>query len=313
MALTPMAVEGSIYVMLAHGIATGGLFLAVGIIYERRHTRLISEFGGLTKVVPVFSTFFMIIVFTSAGLPGLAGFVGEFLVIVGTGESEVLYFEEASLLVGGNLGPETTAFIFATVAATGVIFGAVYLLWMFQRVMFGPLKNPKNEHMKDLSGREVAYFIPIIAVAFLMGIFPETLFMNKMHTSVDAFMDLMRPGISKKVSDDFTKEKNEAATLDFDKAARKNEVKLTRKLDKSDDAAERKAAAKARENAARKKNADPRPKTKLSDGVGRPVLKRGTTLNIKPEYVKVVQKGTATVKEVRAKKAKEAKAKEEKP
>lgn len=213
-ALTATAVEGSIYVMLAHGIATGGLFLAVGVIYERRHTRLISEFGGLTKVVPLFAVFFMIIVFTSAGLPGLAGFIGEFLVIMGTGQSTVLHFGEAAFLVDAGLGPERWAFIFAAMAATGMIFGAVYLLWMFQRVMFGPLTNPKNEHMKDLNGREIAYFVPLILMAFLMGFFPEV-FMSKMHTSVDVFMQRMRPAIAAKSSPEFEAERNRKSTLNL--------------------------------------------------------------------------------------------------
>lgn len=198
MALSAQGVEGAIYVMLAHGVATGGLFLAVGVLYERRHTKLISEFGGLTKVVPVFATLFMIIVFTSAGLPGLAGFVGEFLVIMGTANSEVLYFSESGWLFETvGLGPEMAAFIFAAIAATGVIFGAVYLLWMFQRVMFGPLLNPKNEDMKDLNPREVVYFMPLILMAFAMGLFPG-FFLDRMHTSVDAFMDLMQPGFEAK-------------------------------------------------------------------------------------------------------------------
>jgi NADH-quinone oxidoreductase subunit M len=197
-ALTTQGIEGSIFVMLAHGIATGGLFLAVGILYERRHTRLISDFGGLTKVVPVFATLFMIIVFTSAGLPGLAGFIGEFLVILGTGDSQVLFFSESAPLLGAA-GPETGAFLFATVAATGVIFGAVYLLWMFQRVMFGPLKNPKNENLKDLNLREVAYMMPLVIMGFVMGLFPH-LFLDKMHTSVDNFMDRMKPAIMAKAA-----------------------------------------------------------------------------------------------------------------
>jgi NADH-quinone oxidoreductase subunit M len=195
MALSAQGVEGAIFVMLAHGIATGGLFLAVGVLYERRHTKLIAEFGGLTKVVPVFATFFMIIVFTSAGLPGLAGFVGEFLVIVGTANSGVLHFGEAGwLFAQTGLGPEAGAFVFAGIAASGVIFGAVYLLWMFQRVMFGPLLNPKNEHLKDLDAREVTYFIPLIFMAFFMGFFPGV-FLDRMHSSVDAFLVLMRPGL----------------------------------------------------------------------------------------------------------------------
>ncbi len=212
-ALDATAIEGAIYVMLAHGIATGGLFLGVGVIYERRHTRLISDFGGLTKVMPVFATIFMIIVFTSAGLPGLAGFIGEFLVIIGTGQSEVLHFGEATFLIGDGLGPEIFAFIFAGIAATGMILGAVYLLWMFQRVMFGPIKHEENKNLKDLNPRELTYFMPIILMAFIMGVFPN-FFLDKMHVSVNNFLRQMKPGISKKVDPDFAKSKAAAQSVD---------------------------------------------------------------------------------------------------
>ncbi len=201
-ALTPQSVEGAMYVMLAHGVATGGLFLAVGVIYERRHTRLIADFGGLAKVTPVFATFFMIIVFTSAGVPGLAGFVGEFLVLMGASQSQVLHFGEATYWfesVSGAMGPEANALVFAGIAASGVIFGAVYLLWMFQRVMFGPIKNPKNAKMQDLGVREVLYMTPLLVMCFVMGLFPEV-FMSRMHSSVDAFMEQMRPGIQAKLT-----------------------------------------------------------------------------------------------------------------
>jgi NADH-quinone oxidoreductase subunit M len=140
----------------------------------------------------------MIIVFTSAGLPGLAGFIGEFLVIIGTGDSQVLFFGEATPLLG-DMGPETSAFVFTAIAATGVIFGAVYLLWMFQRVMFGPLKNPKNENLPDLNAREVAYMMPIVIMGFVMGLFPH-LFLDKMHSSVDHFLAQMEPAITAKAN-----------------------------------------------------------------------------------------------------------------
>jgi NADH-quinone oxidoreductase subunit M len=153
--------------MLNHGISTGALFLLVGMIYERRHTREISEFGGITKVMPLFAVAFLIVTLSSVALPGTNGFVGEFLILLGTWKAS-----------------QWTA----VVAGTGVIFGAVYMLWMFQRVMFGPIKNPENETLKDLSLREVLVLLPLLVMAVWMGIQPN-LFFNKMDASVTAFLD----------------------------------------------------------------------------------------------------------------------------
>jgi NADH-quinone oxidoreductase subunit M len=165
--LNTVGVSGSIYQMLNHGISTGALFLLVGMIYERRHTREISEFGGITKVMPLFAVAFLIITLSSVALPGTNGFVGEFLILLGTWKTS----------------PWTAA-----VAGTGVIFGAVYMLWMFQRVMFGPIKNPENETLKDLSFREVLVLLPLLFMAVWMGIKPNVFF-NKMDASVAAFLD----------------------------------------------------------------------------------------------------------------------------
>src|SRR5690606_15654387 len=129
--VTTQGFTGATYQSLAHGLTTGALFMAIGVLYERRHTRLISEFGGLAKVMPWFTAFFMIAMLGSAGLPGLVGFVGEFLILVGA-------FTEGGLTL-------VNAPVLVTVAAVGVILGAVYLLFLFQRLMFGPLTNPKNE------------------------------------------------------------------------------------------------------------------------------------------------------------------------
>ncbi len=123
-ALNLQGLAGGMLQMINHGISTGALFLIVGFIYERRHTRLITEFGGLAKQMPIFATIFMIITFSSIGLPGTNGFVGEFLALLGAFESDLRWF--------------------AIIATSGVIFSAVYMLWMFQRVMFGELNNPKN-------------------------------------------------------------------------------------------------------------------------------------------------------------------------
>jgi len=154
--------EGGLIQMINHGLSTGALFLIVGMIYERRHTRMIDDFGGLSKQIPVFATFFMIVTLSSIGLPGLNGFVGEFLILLGT-------FKENR--------------IFAIFATSGIILAAVYMLWMFQRVMFGELKNPENKNLKDLSLREVLVLLPIVLMIIIIGIYPYP-FLNKTEVSV---------------------------------------------------------------------------------------------------------------------------------
>jgi len=165
-ALNTQGVQGSIYQMLNHGISTGSLFLIVGMIYERRHTRMISEFGGISKVMPIFAVFFMIVTLSSIGLPGTNGFVGEFLILLGAFQANVVY---------------------GILAASGVILGAAYMLWMFQRVMFGKITNPKNEGLKDLNAREIITLIPMVFLIFLMGIYPK-LFFSKMDVTVEKFL-----------------------------------------------------------------------------------------------------------------------------
>jgi NADH-quinone oxidoreductase subunit M len=162
-ALNLHGVQGSIYQMLNHGLSTGALFLLVGMIYERRHTRLIEDFGGLWRQLPVFSAVFLVVTFSSIGLPGLNGFVGEFLVLLGA----------------FNVSPR-----WAVAAATGVILGAIYMLWMYRRVIFGPLTRPENEKLEDLNGREILILAPIVALIVVMGIFP-TPFLTKMKPAVD--------------------------------------------------------------------------------------------------------------------------------
>jgi len=157
-------IEGGILQMINHGVSTGALFLIVGIVYERRHTRLIEEFGGLSKVAPLFAAVFMIVTLSSIGLPGTNGFVGEFLILLGA-------FKTTRLL---------TVF-----AASGVILAAVYMLWMYQRVMFGKITNEENRHMTDLNAREVAYLLPILVMIFWIGVYPQT-FLRKMDASVSA-------------------------------------------------------------------------------------------------------------------------------
>ena len=171
-ALTIEGVEGSIYQMLNHGISTGTLFIIVGMLYERRHTRLISEFGGLARKLPALAAFFMIATLSSIGLPGTNGFVGEFLILLGTFKAKPIY---------------------AVFAATGVILGAWYMLWMYQRVMFRALDKPENKVLKDLSLREWCVLVPMAVMVFVMGFFPSV-FMKRMDASVRYFVSKMKSG-----------------------------------------------------------------------------------------------------------------------
>jgi NADH-quinone oxidoreductase subunit M len=166
-ALNVNGVQGSVYQMLAHGVSTGGLFLIVGMLSERRHTRAIAEFGGLKAVMPRLVAAFLLITLASVALPGTNGFVGEFLVLVGAFK--------------GGFSPN--ARYFTAVAATGVILSAVYMLWMFQRVNYGPMTNAKNRGLRDLSPREWVVIAPICAMAVLMGVVPG-LFLRPMEPAV---------------------------------------------------------------------------------------------------------------------------------
>ncbi len=170
-ALNMQGMAGGMIQMVNHGISTGALFLIVGFIYERRHTREIKEFGGLAKTMPIFATIFMIITFSSIGLPGTNGFVGEFLILMGAFQSELRWF--------------------AVFATTGVIFAAVYMLWMFQRVMFGEVKNPANEKLKDLSAREIVMMLPLLLFVFWIGLYPNTFF-EKMNPSMQQLLDQVK-------------------------------------------------------------------------------------------------------------------------
>ena len=186
-ALTPEAIEGSILQMVNHGVSTGALFILVGIIYERRHTREIADFGGLAYRLPVFATAFMIITLSSVALPGTNGFVGEFLILLGSFQSAWAYFM-------ANQGAfRLVLMVFAT---SGVILGAYYMLWMVQRVFFGPLNNEKNKNLKDLSLREMIVLLPFIVFVFWIGIYPKT-YLNKMHTSVKHYVEQHQPEILK--------------------------------------------------------------------------------------------------------------------
>ncbi len=165
-ALNTQAVQGAIYQMLNHGLSTGALFLLVGVIYERRHTRMIAEFGGITKVMPVYAAIFMFVTLSSIGLPALNGFVGEFLILLGAFKANALW---------------------AVLAATGVVLGAIYMLWMYQRVFFGPIKHAANETLKDLNLREIVVFVPLIVMIIFMGVYPKP-FLSRMEPAVDKFI-----------------------------------------------------------------------------------------------------------------------------
>jgi NADH-quinone oxidoreductase subunit M len=171
--LNDIGVTGSLYQMLNHGVSTGGLFLLVGMIYERRHTREISAFGGITKVMPLFAVVFMIVTLSSVALPGTNGFIGEFLIL---------------------LGAWKTSRGLTAISALGVIFGAVYMLWMFQRVMFGPVQHKENEGLSDLSFRELAVLAPLVVAIFVMGVFPN-LFFEKMEPSIQRFLTRSASGL----------------------------------------------------------------------------------------------------------------------
>jgi NADH-quinone oxidoreductase subunit M len=155
--------QGGIYQMLNHGLSTGALFLLVGMIYDRRHTRIIEDFGGLWKPLPIFSALLLVVTFSSIGLPGLNGFIGEFLILLGA-------FRVAPL--------------WTALAATGVILGAIYMLWMLRRVIFGPLTHPENQRLKDLNGREILILAPVLALIVFLGIYPQP-FLSRMTPSID--------------------------------------------------------------------------------------------------------------------------------
>ncbi|MBF6569483.1 MAG: NADH-quinone oxidoreductase subunit M [Candidatus Binataceae bacterium] len=169
-ALDPQGVEGAIYQMLNHGISTGGLFLLVGMIYLRRHTREIAEFGGLWHRIPIFAGIFMVVMLSSIGLPGLNGFIGEFLIMLG-----------AYLTI-----PLTVVF-----AVIGIILGALYMLYAYERVMFGPITKAVNDTLSDLNWREIGVMIPLIVLMLFMGFYPKPI-LTRIEPSVDAMLSRVR-------------------------------------------------------------------------------------------------------------------------
>jgi NADH-quinone oxidoreductase subunit M len=169
---TELGMQGALYQMLNHGVSTGALFLFVGFIYERRHTRLISEFGGLATPMPWFSTLFVIASLSSIGLPFLNGFVGEFLILIGTWTSHWVKYP----------------FVVTMLAATGVIWAAVYMLWMLQRVVFGEVRNPENAKLTDLDSRELGLILPLMLLMLFMGVYPRV-FLDRSAPSVAVIRD----------------------------------------------------------------------------------------------------------------------------
>ena len=155
MTLNPQGMQGAVLQMLNHGISTGALFILVGMIYERRHTRLISDYGGLAARLPIYATFFMIVMLSSIGVPGTNGFVGEFTILLGAWSYNKVY---------------------AVLGATGVIFAACYMLWMYQRVFYGNLTNPANEKLVDLDLREKIVLVPLVVMIFWIGFYPKPFF-----------------------------------------------------------------------------------------------------------------------------------------
>lgn len=174
-ALNAQGIEGAILQMINHGISTGALFLIVGFIYERRHTRELSEFGGLWAVMPVYAVLTLIVSLSSMGLPGLNGFVGEFTILLGAwGAGQ-----------GGALG----SIWYTVFAALGVILAAVYILYMFQKMFLGPVTVKANEALKDLSWRELAIIIPLLVLIFWIGLYPKPFF-DLMHPAVEQLVTL---------------------------------------------------------------------------------------------------------------------------
>ena len=159
---TMIGMEGAVYQMLNHGISTGALFLLVGVLYERRHTRMIADYGGVAHRMPVYAAIFLVVTLSSIGLPGLNGFVGEFLILLGTFGVHPVY---------------------AAFAALGVILSAVYMLWMYQRTIFGEITHKENETLSDVNGRELAMLVPLVVMIVWMGMYSNT-FLRPMDASV---------------------------------------------------------------------------------------------------------------------------------
>jgi NADH-quinone oxidoreductase subunit M len=171
-ALNPLGLEGSVLQMINHGLSTGGLFLIVGLVYERRHTKEIAKFGGLAHVMPVYAAFTLVIFLASMGLPLLNGFIGEFLILQGAYAANKIW---------------------AYWAVSGVVLGAAYLLWLYQRVFWGKVTHEENEGLKDLNVRELATLVPLVAMCAWIGLYPKP-FLDFLHAPVAHVADVVQPG-----------------------------------------------------------------------------------------------------------------------
>jgi NADH-quinone oxidoreductase subunit M len=169
-ALTVQSVQGALMVMINHGISTGALFFLIGMLYERRHSRLIEAYGGIARAVPMFATLLTVVTFSSIAVPGTNGFVGEFLVL---------------------LGSFRTAPIMTVIAATAVIFAAGYLLWAIQRILFNPLDKPENEHIPDLNARELLLMVPLIICIVWLGVYPTPV-LQRMEGAAQRFVTVVQ-------------------------------------------------------------------------------------------------------------------------
>jgi NADH-quinone oxidoreductase subunit M len=170
--LSPLGLEGSVLQMVNHGLSTGGLFLLVGILYERRHTKEIAQFGGLAHVMPVYATFTLVLFLASMGLPLLNGFIGEFMIL------------QAAFLANP---------VWAYWAVLGVVLGAAYLLWLYQRVFWGKVTNEENAHLSDLNARELATLVPLVALCFWIGLYPKP-FLEYLHKPMGQLAAQVQPG-----------------------------------------------------------------------------------------------------------------------
>jgi NADH-quinone oxidoreductase subunit M len=171
-ALNPLGLEGSVLQMLNHGLSTGGLFLIVGLIYERRHTKEIAQFGGLAHVMPLYATFTLVIFLASMGLPLLNGFIGELLILQGAFAANPLW---------------------AYWAVSGIVLGAAYLLWLYQRVFWGKVTHEENEHLVDLNARELATLVPLVALCFWIGVYPKPV-LEFLHKPMARLAEIVQPG-----------------------------------------------------------------------------------------------------------------------
>jgi len=171
--LTVQGIQGGVLQMINHGLSTGALFLLVGVLYERRHTRMLDQFGGLTARMPIFAVMLGIATFSSIGLPGLNGFIGEFLILLGAFKAKM--------------------YIYCAIAATGIILGAVYMLHMVQRVMFGEVTRKENQDLKDMNIREILVMAPIIVLIFWIGLYPRP-FLRIMEPAVDEVVARLNVG-----------------------------------------------------------------------------------------------------------------------